>query len=70
MSDPRTFTLHGEQINIEQGWSNIDGLVYHLLLDGRQIAVSSHRGFQVTEGVAFTKAELLSGMRDAMRGRR
>lgn len=63
-----SFTLDGKRIDVEPDYSQIDGRVYRLIqADSRQqVAVTTYRGFEVTDGVPFGKDDLHAGLRGVL----
>lgn len=61
-----TFTHNGARIDVERGWSYIDGIVYRLIdaKTHKEIAVSSHRGLDLDEGP--DQAALAAGLRTVL----
>lgn len=61
-----SFTVNGEQIDVQPDYSHIDGRFYHLTSAGQEIAVTTYRGMRV-ESPRFDKDALQSGLREVLR---
>lgn len=60
----QSFVIDGQRIDVEQGYSHVDGVYYQLLraATGEQIAATSYRGLRVEAGVEFAPAALSAGL--------
>lgn len=61
-----SFTVNGEQIDVQPDYSQIDGRFYHLTVAGQEIAVTNYRGMRV-ENPRFAKDALQAGLREVLR---
>jgi len=63
-----SFTIDGEQINVQPDYSHIDGRFYHLTLSsGQEVAVTTYKGLSVPEGSPFDAKALQAGLRTVLR---
>lgn len=59
-----SFTLDGTTINVDTGFDQVIGLIYRFVRadNGHQVAVTTHKGMDITAGVEFGKADLQRGL--------